>query len=49
MHNSLDPLSTIVRLPNHPGDASCRKVPPDASPNLDPPPQPIETERLKTS
>jgi hypothetical protein len=49
MHNSLDPLSAIVRLPNHPGDASCKKVPPDASPNLAPPPQPIETERLKTS
>ena len=39
----------ILRLPNHPGDASCEKVPPDASPNLAPPPQPIEKEWLKTS
>jgi hypothetical protein len=30
-------------------DASCKKVPPDASQNLDPPTQPIETKALKTS
>jgi hypothetical protein len=30
-------------------DASCKKVPPDASQNLDPPTQPIEKEELKTS
>jgi len=47
MHNSLDPLSAIVRLPNHPGDASCKKVPPDASPNLAPPPQPLKQSGLK--
>ena len=39
----------IVRLPNHPGDASCKKVPPDASPNLASRTQPIEKEALKTS
>jgi hypothetical protein len=39
----------IVRLPNHPCDASCKKVPPDASQNLDPRTQPIEKEALKTS
>jgi hypothetical protein len=30
-------------------DASCKKVPPDASQNLDPGTQPIEKEALKTS
>jgi hypothetical protein len=30
-------------------DASYKKVPPDASQNLDPPTQPIEKEELKTS
>ena len=30
-------------------DASCKKVPPDASQNLDPSTQPIEKEELKTS
>jgi hypothetical protein len=39
----------IIELRDHPGDASCRKAPPDASPNLDPPPQPIENEELVTS
>ena len=33
----------------HPCDASCKKVPPDASQISAPPPQPIEKERLKTS
>jgi hypothetical protein len=28
MLDPLDPLSAIVHLPNHPGDASCKKVPP---------------------
>ena len=32
-----------------PGDASCRKTPPHASPNFDPPTQPIENKWLKTS
>jgi hypothetical protein len=49
MLDPLDPVSAIVRPPNHPGDASCKKVPPDASPNVGPPPQPIEKEWLKTS
>jgi hypothetical protein len=39
----------IFRLPNYPCDASCKKVPPDASQNLDPRTQPIEKEELKTS
>lgn len=39
----------IVRLPNHPGDASCKKVPPHASPNLASRTQPVEKEALKTS
>jgi hypothetical protein len=33
----------------HPGDASCKKSPPDASPNLQPPPQLIEKKDLTTS
>jgi len=37
------------RVRDHPGDASCKKVPPHASPNLDPRTQPIEKEVLKTS
>jgi len=49
MHNSLDPLSAIVRLPTTRETHLAKKVPPDASPNLAPPPQPIKTERLKTS
>jgi hypothetical protein len=36
----------IIELSDDPGDASCEKVPPDATPNLDPPPQPAETEDL---
>jgi hypothetical protein len=36
------------RVRNHPRDASCKKLPPDASQNLDPPTQPIEKEELKT-
>jgi hypothetical protein len=32
-----------------PGDASCQKGSPDASPNFEPPPQPIEKEGLKRS
>jgi hypothetical protein len=39
----------IIELRNHPCDASCRKGPPDASQNFEPPPQPIEKEELKTS
>ena len=39
----------IVRLPNHPCDASCKKVPPHASPNLASRTQPVEKEALKTS
>jgi hypothetical protein len=34
---------------NQPGDASCRKSPPHASPNLAPPTQPNENTHLKTS
>jgi hypothetical protein len=41
--------SRIIALPAPPGDASCKKSPPDASPNLTPPPQLIEKEELKTS
>lgn len=33
----------------HPGDASCQKTPPDASPNFGPTPQPIEKQGLTTS
>ena len=39
----------IIWLPDHPGDASCRKVPPDASPNCTPSPQPVEKTEFKTS
>jgi hypothetical protein len=38
--------SRIIEISDDPGDASCEKVPPDASPNLDPPTQPTETEDL---
>ena len=38
----------IIELRHHPGDASCEKSPSGASPNVAPPPQPIETEELKT-
>ena len=34
---------------NHPGDASCQKSPPDASPNLATRTQPNENKQLKTS
>jgi len=36
----------IIELSDDPCDASCEKVPPDASQNPDPPPQPTETEQL---
>ena len=49
MLDPIDPLSAIARLPNHPGDASCKKVPQDASQISAPAPQPIEKEQLKTS
>ena len=39
----------IIALPAPPGDASCKKSPQDASPNLTPPPQLIEKQELKTS
>ena len=39
----------VFEPPDRPGDASCEKHPQDASPNLGPPPQPIETAQLKTS
>jgi hypothetical protein len=39
----------VFELPTRPGDASCEKYPQDASPNLVPPPQPIENTQLKTS
>ena len=39
----------VFELRTRPGDASCEKHPQDASPNLDPPPQPIETAQLTTS
>ena len=39
----------IIALPAPPGDASYKKSPHDASPNLTPPPQLIEKEELKTS
>jgi hypothetical protein len=45
----LHQAARIVELPNHPGDASYKKAPQDASPNLTPPPQLIEKEELKTS
>lgn len=38
----------IIEIAIRPGDASCEKDPPDASPNLDPSPQPIEKEELAT-
>ena len=41
--------SEALTLRNHLGDASCQKPPQDASPNFDPPPQPIEQEGLATS
>jgi hypothetical protein len=37
------PLSAIARPPNHPGDASCKKVSPDASPGW--PPWPVRENR----
>ena len=44
------PIETeSLTLRNLPGDASCRKTPPHASPNYDQPTQPIETKWLKTS
>jgi hypothetical protein len=39
----------VIELRIRPGDASCEKSPPDASPKLDAPPQPVGTEELKTS
>jgi hypothetical protein len=39
----------VFELPTRPGDASCEKHPHDASPNLAPAPQTIETAQLKTS
>jgi hypothetical protein len=36
----------IIEISDDPGDASCEKMPPDASPNLAPPPQTTETEDL---
>jgi hypothetical protein len=36
----------IIEISDDPGDASCENVPPDASPNFDPPPQPTENEHL---
>jgi hypothetical protein len=39
----------IIELRADPGDASCQKSPPDASPNFDVPPQPTEKEELVTS
>ena len=45
----LHQATRISGLPDPPGDASCKKVPPHASPNLDPRTQPIEKEVLKTS
>jgi hypothetical protein len=41
--------SRIIALPAPPGDASCKKSPHNASPNLTPPPQLIEKKELKTS
>jgi hypothetical protein len=36
----------IIEISDDPCDALCEKVPPGASQNLDPPPQPTETEQL---
>jgi len=47
--NHLHEHARVFELPTRPGDASYEKHPHDASPNLDPPPQPIETAQLKTS
>jgi hypothetical protein len=44
----LTPTHPNRRDPYHPGDASCKKSPPDASPNFEPLPQPIEKQRLTT-
>jgi hypothetical protein len=59
MLDSLDPLIAIAQrgianaggssMKVHPCDASCKKVPPDASQNLGPPPQAIEKQGLETS
>jgi hypothetical protein len=58
MLDPLDPLIAIPQrgianpggfsMKVHPCDASCKKVPPDASQNLGPHPQTIETQGLKT-
>jgi len=45
---NLQKCTRILRLPKHPFDASCKKVPPDASRNLGPRGQTIEKEELKT-
>ena len=39
----------IIELSDDPGDASCEKHPHHASPNLVPPPQPIEKNELTIS
>ena len=39
-------LNRLEAQANHPGDASCQKDPPDASPDFGPPPQPTEKEDL---
>jgi hypothetical protein len=44
----LNEASRLIEIPGHLGDASCQECPPDASPKLDPTPQPIEKEELKT-
>jgi hypothetical protein len=45
----LHQATRIIELRSHPGDASCQKTSPHASPILTPPPQLIEKEALKTS
>ena len=51
--NGLKPHDYEIHIPGTdcvtPCDASCQKMPPDASQISAPPPQPIETEPLKTS
>ena len=47
-HNHPDQRRAVPAPGPRPCDASCQKSPPDASQDLFPPPQPIETEELKT-
>jgi len=48
LHKLLTPTHPSHRASYRSGDASCKKSPPDASPNFEPLPQPIEKQRLTT-